>query len=261
LTSAIAGITQAAKGPKIYDIEIPLKDLPEQFEGFKIAQISDLHAGPTIGQHYTQKVVEMTNELNADVIALTGDFADGDVAHLRTALQPLAQLHAKHGVFFVTGNHEYYWDLEGWLAEYRRLGARVLLNEHVVLRHNGSEIVVAGVTDYTAGQMEPTHASDPAKSLKGAPANTIKILLAHQPASYEEAYKAGFDLQLSGHTHGGQFFPWSLVVRLVQKYYRGLNQHENMWVYVNRGTGYWGPPLRFTIPPEITLIRLRRKPA
>src|SRR5262249_48682053 len=152
------------------------------------------------------------------------------------------QLKAKHGMFFVTGNHEYYWDVDQWLAEYRRLGMRTLMNEHVLIQQNGSELILAGVTDYSASQMDSAHRSDPSAAINGANPNAIKILLAHQPSSYPAAYASGYDLMLSGHTHGGQFFPWSVVVGLAHRYYKGLYKHENMWIYVSRGTGYWGPP-------------------
>ncbi|MCI0605486.1 metallophosphoesterase [bacterium] len=258
LGSVVIGVSQAVRGPKIFEVDIPIENLPEELEGFRIAQISDLHVGPTIGRKYTEQVVQMVNGLSPDIIALTGDFVDGSVARLRSALEPIATLRAKHGTFFVTGNHEYYWGVREWLEEFRKLGARILLNEHVVINEQGKELVIAGVTDLSAGHMLPGHESNPKKSLEGAPDQGIKILLAHQPATYKDAYDAGFHLQLSGHTHGGQFFPWNLVVKLAQRYYKGLNKHEKMWVYVNRGAGYWGPPHRFTVPAEISLLKLVR---
>jgi predicted MPP superfamily phosphohydrolase len=258
LSSTLIGAAQAVTRPKIYNVEVPIENLPEEFDGFRIVQITDLHVGPTIGREYTEIVVEMTNELAADLVALTGDFVDGDVAQLRSALEPIANIQSKHGMFFVTGNHEYYWGVEDWLKTFRELGARTLVNEHVQISQNGKDIVVAGVTDHSGGSIFLAHKSDPKKSLEGAPADAIKILLAHQPAAYKEASEAGYQLQLSGHTHGGQFFPWSLIVAMSHRYYKGLNKHEKMWVYVSRGTGYWGPPIRFGVPSEITLIRLKR---
>ena len=258
LGSVVIGVSQAVRGPKVFEVDIPIENLPEELQGFKIAQISDLHVGPTIGRKYTEQVVQMVNSLSPDLIALTGDFVDGSVKQLRSALEPIGTLRAKHGTYFVTGNHEYYWGVREWLDEFRRLGARTLLNEHVVIAEQGKELVIAGVTDLSAGRMLPGHESNPKKSLEGAPDQRIKILLAHQPATYKEAYDAGFHLQLSGHTHGGQFFPWNLVVKLAQRYYKGLNRHEKMWVYVNRGAGYWGPPHRFAVPSEISLLKLVR---
>ena len=258
LGSAVIGVSQAVRGPKVFEVDIPIVNLPPELEGFRIAQVSDLHVGPTIGRRYAENVVELVNGLSPDLIALTGDFVDGSVKQLRNAVQPLADLKAKHGVFFVTGNHEYYWGVREWMEELRNLGARILLNEHVVIEENGQSMVLAGVTDRSAGSHLPGHESNPGKSLEGAPEAGIKILLAHQPASYKEAAAAGFDLQLSGHTHGGQFFPWNLVVKLAQRYYKGLNKHENMWIYVNRGAGYWGPPHRFAVPSEVSLLKLTR---
>jgi predicted MPP superfamily phosphohydrolase len=188
---------------------------------------------------------------------LTGDFADGPVEDFGQELSPIADLKAPHGKYFVTGNHEYYWDLTGWLARFKEMGMRLLSNEHVIIECGGGAIILAGVTDYSTVGMGTDHACNPKRALVGAPSNLTKILLAHQPATYRMAHEADFDLQLSGHTHGGQYFPFSFLIRYFQRYYRGLNRHENMWVYVNSGTGYWGPPLRLGAPSEITLITLR----
>lgn len=171
---------------------------------------------------------------------------------------PLGSLRAPHGVYVVTGNHEYYAGAHAWIDELRRLGLRVLLNEHVAIERDGATLVLAGVTDFSAGHFDPAHRSDPIAALAGAPAEAaVRVLLAHQPRSAAAAAEAGFDLQLSGHTHGGQFLPWNLFVPMQQPYVAGLHRHRNMWVYVSRGTGYWGPPKRFGAPSEITRIRLR----
>ncbi len=255
--TTIFGIRQANAGPAVRKVEISLRNLPASFDGFKIVQISDLHVGPTIGLEYTQNVVNIAKSLNADLIALTGDFVDGTVEDLVADLAPIAQLKAPHGVFFVTGNHEYYWNASAWMAEFTKLGATVLANEHQIITRDSGSIILAGVTDYSTRERGGAQASDPQKALEGAPAELTKILLAHQPASYEMAHAAGFDLQLSGHTHAGQYFPFSLLIRFFQKFYKGLNRYESMWIYVNSGTGYWGPPLRTGVPSEITLITLR----
>jgi predicted MPP superfamily phosphohydrolase len=257
LVSVIVGGIQLAIGPSVYEVDIPLENLPPAFDAFRIVQISDLHLGPTIGARYAKRCVEIANRLDADVIVLTGDFVDGSVEQLREAVDPLFRLKAKQGVFFITGNHEYYWGVDEWLHKFRNLGARVLLNEHVVLRKDGSSLVLAGLPDRTGASM-PEHAPDLEQALRDAPPDAVKILLAHHPKNCFAAAKAGFHLQLSGHTHGGQFFPFSLVVRLFEKYYKGLYRVGGLWLYVNRGTGYWGPPLRFGVPSEITLVRLRR---
>lgn len=192
-----------------------------------------------------------------DLIALTGDFADSDPGEAEQAIAPLADLQAPHGAYFVTGNHEYFWDAAAWMAAFRRMGAKVLTNEHTVIRRGADAVVVAGVTDISTRRMGPPHGSNPAAALAGAP-DTTRILLAHQPASCVEAEKAGADLQLSGHTHAGQYFPFSQMIGWFQRYTKGLNRHGAMWVYVNQGTGYWGPPLRAGVPAKVTLLILKR---
>jgi uncharacterized protein len=258
LVTVVAGFVQAVGGPRVYDIDVAIAHLPTPFDGFRIVQISDLHLGPTIGRKYTQKVARIADKLHADLVALTGDFADGSVAVLGPALEPIAEIQARHGLVFVPGNHEYYWGAASWIAYMKQLGATVLLNEHVLIERSGSALVIAGVTDYSAGHMLADHASDPQKAIRGAPAGAVKILLAHHPESWRQAADAGFDLQLSGHTHGGQFFPFSLLVHLTHRYTKGLHRHGKLWIYVSRGTGYWGPPLRFGVPAEIARITLRR---
>ncbi|MDZ7307792.1 MAG: metallophosphoesterase [candidate division KSB1 bacterium] len=221
-------------------------------------QISDLHVGDTITAAFVKKVVAAVNRLAPDVIVFTGDLADGGVAHLREDVAPLAQLSSRYGKFHVTGNHEYYSGAEAWLAEARRLGFTVLLNEHRVVTHGSSRVLIAGVPDFGAGPFVPHHDSNPAQALANAPPAELKILLAHQPRSIFAAARAGFDLQLSGHTHGGQFFPWNFLVPLQQPYVSGLHRHGNTWIYVSNGTGYWGPPIRLGAPAEVTVIKLKR---
>jgi len=187
------------------------------------------------------------------MIALTGDFVDGGVETLADGVAPLAQLKAPDGVFFVTGNHEFYWDAGAWAEKFKQLGARVLLNEHEVIKRGAQSIVIAGILDLSAG-----HRSDPEAALQGTKPEDIIILLAHQPGSYAAAHKAGVDVQLSGHAHGGQYFPFSLVIGFFQRYHNGLNQHDGMQIYVSKGTGYWGPPLRTFVPAEITLHTLKK---
>jgi predicted MPP superfamily phosphohydrolase len=216
-----------------------------------------VHVGSQIKRSYVEAIVDAVNSLGADLVAVTGDLVDGSVRDLSAHIEPLGRLRARYGAYLVTGNHEYYSGEPAWTAEFRRLGLRVLLNEHVVVRHGGSPLVLAGVTDFSAHHFNPAQRSDPAAALAGAPADAaVKILLAHQPRSATAAAQAGFDLQLSGHTHGGQFWPWNLFVRLQQPFTAGLHRLNHLWVYISRGTGYWGPPNRFGIPSEITLLRL-----
>ncbi|GIZ52332.1 calcineurin-like phosphoesterase [Noviherbaspirillum aridicola] len=257
--AALAGFFNARRVARVVEVDVPIAGLPEALHGFTIAQISDIHVGPTIKHGYLNRIVDAVNALQADAVAVTGDLVDGAVRHLAPHTAPLARLQARHGAFFVTGNHEYYSGAHAWIAEVRRLGLRVLMNEHVVLEHDGASLLLAGVTDYTAHHFDPTHRSDPHKALLGAPEGVgVKVLLAHQPRTAPFAARAGFDLQLSGHTHGGQFFPWNFFVPMQQPWVAGLKRLENLWVYISRGTGYWGPPKRFGAPSEITRVRLVR---
>jgi hypothetical protein len=260
LTPAITliGFFMARRVAPVVDVEVPLADLAAELEGFTIAQISDIHVGATIKRNFVEAIVQRVNGLGADMVAITGDLVDGSVHDLAHDTEPLARLRSRHGTYFVTGNHEYYSGAHAWIRELRRLGARVLLNEHVVLDHDGAKLAVAGVTDFSAQHFDPSHTTDPHGAAKGVPADAMKVLLAHQPRSAPLAADAGYHLQLSGHTHGGQFWPWNFFVRLQQPFTGGLNRLGGMWVYINRGTGYWGPPMRFGIPSEITRIRLVR---
>jgi predicted MPP superfamily phosphohydrolase len=253
----LIGFINARLVARVVDVEVPIAGLPQALHGFTIAQISDIHVGPTIKHGYLDAIVEEVNALDADLIAITGDLVDGSVSRLAPHTAPLKRLKARHGAYFVTGNHEYYSNAPAWIAEVRRLGLTVLMNEHVVLHHRGATLLVAGVTDYSAHHFDESHRSDPHAALAGAPPQVaVKLLLAHQPRTAAAAADAGFDLQLSGHTHGGQFFPWNFFVPMQQPYTSGLNRLGKLWVYTSRGTGYWGPPKRFGAPSEITRIRL-----
>jgi predicted MPP superfamily phosphohydrolase len=251
------GFAAARRRARIVNVDVPIPNLPEALHGFSIAQISDVHVGHSIRKEYVDAIVDAVNGLHPDLIAVTGDIVDGPVGELGSHTAPLGRLTARHGTFLVTGNHEYYAGAGPWIAEFRRLGLNVLLNEHAVLTHDGAPLVVAGVTDFSSHHFNPQQRSDPAAALAGAPSNAgARILLAHQPRSAPAAATAGYDLQLSGHTHGGQFWPWNLFVRFQQPFTAGLHKLNQLWVYVSRGTGYWGPPNRFGAPSEITRLRL-----
>ncbi len=274
LLATLLGFWNARRTAAVVRVDVPLPRLPAALHGFTLVQISDVHVGPTIRQAYLRRIVDRVNALGADLVAITGDLVDGKVNELGRHVAPLADLRSRHGTFFVTGNHEYYSGAHAWIVELRRLGLTVLMNEHVVLNHGESlgsdvdrvadritdrvsaDLVVAGVTDFSAHHFDEAHRSDPAAALRGAPLDAIRVLLAHQPRSAEAASKAGFDLQLSGHTHGGQFWPWNLFVRFQQPFTSGLRRLDALWVYTSRGTGYWGPPKRFGAPSEITVLRL-----
>jgi uncharacterized protein len=232
----LVGLVNARRVASVVDVDVPIAGLPAALAGYTIVQISDIHVGPTIKRHYIDAIVDRVNSLAPDAIAITGDVVDGSVQRLSRHTAPLARLHARDGSFVVTGNHEYYSNAVDWIAEFRRLGLTVLMNEHVLRERSGARFMIAGVTDYSAHHFHESHRSDPTQASAGAP--------------------AGFDLQLSGHTHGGQFFPWNLFVPLQQPYTAGLHRLRDLWVYTSRGTGYWGPPKRFGAPSEITRLRL-----
>jgi uncharacterized protein len=276
LLATVLGFWNARRTARVVRVDVPIIGLPAALHGFTVAQISDIHVGPTIRHSYLARIVARVNGLQADMVAITGDLVDGKVADLQRHVAPLSQLTSTHGTFFVTGNHEYYSGAHAWIDELRRLGVTVLMNEHVVLHHDSGHqvapaagregeaprqgtapMVVAGVADFSAHHFDETHRSSPAAALARAPVEAqMRLLLAHQPRSAQAAADAGFDLQLSGHTHGGQFWPWMHFVKYQQPFTAGLNKLKNLWVYTNSGTGYWGPPKRFGVPSEITHLRL-----
>ena len=257
IAATFVGYLNARRTAGVVTVEIPVPGLPAALHGFTIVQIIDIHVGTTIRRRHVEAIVEAVNRLRPDLVAITGDLVDGSVPELASEVEPLARLVARHGSYFVTGNHEYYSGVDAWVAEVRRLGIKVLHNEHVVIAREGGKLVLAGVPDYSAGYFDTAHGSNPKAALAGAPADAaVKILLAHQPRSAAAAAEAGFDLQLSGHTHGGQFLPWNFLIKLQQPFTAGMYRLGRLQVYVSRGTGYWGPPKRLGAPSEITEIRL-----
>lgn len=253
------GVWKALVGPQVKFVQIPIANLPEKLVGYRIAQISDLHVGPTIGSRYVKKVVQKVNSLYPDLTVLTGDIVDGDVDHHLGAVAHLAELQPFGQILSVTGNHEYYWDGPRWIQEFETLGFHVLQNSCRIIEHKSHEILVAGVLDPQAVIVHPNNKPDLQAAFGKKRDSDVKILLAHQPDIAAEASKAGFDLLLSGHTHAGQFFPFTLFIHSVQEFVRGLKACGKMWVYVNQGTGYWGPPIRLGTVTEITLLELTAK--
>jgi uncharacterized protein len=247
------GVSQAMGPPRLDKVTIPLAKLPRQLDGFRIALVSDIHLGPLLGYSHTRRVVDMINDLNADLVAVVGDLVDGSVAELGPAAEPLADLRARHGSYFVTGNHEYFSGYAEWIDEVDSFGLRVLQNERVEIEG----LDLAGVNDVTGGRYH--HAPDFGKALGGRDENRPVVLLAHQPVQVEEAAKHGVDLQLSGHTHGGQIQPFGALVRLEQPVVSGLATVDGTKIYVTNGAGFWGPPVRVGAPPQISVVQLRSR--
>lgn len=252
-----AGALAALRGPHVQHVDIPVEGLDADLQGLRIVQISDLHVGPTIGARYVRRVVRMANALAPDIVALTGDLIDGSVARLASQVASLAALTPAGRVFLVLGNHEYYAGAAAWIAHFKALGLRVLLNESVTIAIGASRVVIGGVLDPAAQLSDPAQVPRPDLALGQDAGPAFRLLLAHNPKLAPLGEKAGFDLQLSGHTHAGQFFPWTLAVHLVHApHVAGLSRRGRMWVYVSAGTGSWGPPVRFGTEPELTLLRL-----
>lgn len=255
LVANIWGVRTARAGPIIRKVELPLANWPKNLDDFRVVQISDLHIGPMIGANEVANMVQKVMNLKPHLIVITGDIADAVPKDVPEALAKLGKLNAPCGVFYVSGNHEIYAGLHLWHEAINNLGFKVLVNAGEFIEYKSERIFIAGVPDFSLTKFYPQIGSQPqlamqkAKSFLGP-----KILLAHQPKSCFAAAAAGFDVMLSGHTHWGQFFPFSLIVGLFNPYHKGLNKHGNMWVYVNAGTGFWGPPVRLWVPSEITLI-------
>lgn len=238
-------------------VVVRLTKLPRSLSGYTIVQLTDLHVGPTIQRAFIEQVVRKANAASPDLIVITGDLVDGRVEQLRACVEPLRELRAPDGVFFVTGNHEYYSGADEWITHVESLGIRVLRNERLALRDGGEGgLDLAGVDDWSAKAMLPHHGADLPKALAGRDEARALVLLAHQPKAVVEAAQRGVDLVLSGHTHGGQLFPFNYLVALQQPFVAGLHRYEGTSIYVSRGTGYWGPPMRLGAPAEITRLEL-----
>jgi predicted MPP superfamily phosphohydrolase len=242
-------------GPvRVVDVRVRLDRLPKQLHGTTIVQISDVHVGPTIGRAFVERIVQQVNALGPDLIAITGDLVDGSVTELADQVAPIAELRSRYGTFFVTGNHEFYSGRESWCRKLTSLGVRVLRNERVSIGERAASFDLAGVEDYNSVRFGIP--SDVGKAVEGRDPNRELVLLAHQPRTAFAADRHGVGLQLSGHTHGGQIWPWSYLVYLQQPVVAGLSRIGRTLVYVSRGTGYWGPPMRLHAPAEITRITL-----
>lgn len=256
----LLGLVTARGRARVEEVEVEIAGLGAGLDGLRIVQLSDMHVGPTLGRRFVQRVVDQVNGLHPDVVAITGDLIDAPLSDVKDDLASLAELKTTLGAYYVTGNHEYYHGASACEAEVRRLGVVPLHNEHRVIERNGASLTIAGVTDHEAGHSRPDDACSPSKALAGAPAarKSPRLLLAHQPRTARLAEGLDVALQLSGHTHGGQLFPFHKLVLLQQPVVKGLKTVAGTPVYTHRGTGYWGPPLRLGPAPEIAVITLRR---
>ncbi len=254
-----AALRSALSRVRVKEVVVRLARLPRELDGMTIVQLTDVHIGPTIGREFIEDIVAQTNALQPDIVAITGDLVDGSVPELAHAAAPLGELRARHGVYFVTGNHEYYSGAVAWCNHLeKKLGIKVLRNERVTIGQGDASLDLAGIDDYNSDGMAPGHGPDLPRALEGRDPHRELILLAHQPRAVREAAELGVGLQLSGHTHGGQLWPWTYFVYLQQPFVAGLGRLADTQIYVSRGTGYWGPPMRLFAPAEITKIVLRK---
>jgi predicted MPP superfamily phosphohydrolase len=251
------GVRTALGGPQLDRVQIPLAKLPRVMDGTRIAVVSDIHLGPLTGVNHARRIVDMINSVDADIVAIVGDLVDGTVAELGPGAAALADIRARHGAYFVTGNHEYYSGHEEWITEVARLGIKPLRNERLEIPARGGVLDLAGVNDIGGDTFGD--GPDFGKALDGRDPSRPVVLMAHQPLAAFEAAKHGVDLQVSGHTHGGQMVPFNLFVPLQQPVTSGLGTVDGVPVYVTNGAGFWGPPVRVGAPPQVSLIELRTK--
>ena len=249
------GVATALGPPDLLRVPVRLRRLHPVFNGFRVAVVSDIHLGPLAGRAQTERIVAMINETEPDLVAIVGDLVDGTVEELGSAAEPLRDLVSREGAFFVTGNHEYFVDdTASWLRELERLGVQSLRNENTAIRRGTAALDLVGVNDVAGEQRSDPPDFD--RALSGVDGSRPTILLAHQPVQVKEAAARGVDLQLSGHTHGGQMWPFHYIVRAVQPSLAGLSTVEGTQLYVTRGAGFWGPPVRIGAPPDITVVSL-----
>ncbi|XIE81932.1 metallophosphoesterase [Streptomyces sp. SBR177] len=244
------------RGPRVKRVTVPLAKLPRAAHGYRIAVVSDIHLGPILGRAHTQRIVDTINATQPDLVAVVGDLVDGSVADLGPAAEPLAGLRSRDGAFFVTGNHEYFSGADAWVDHVRELGLRPLRNARVEI---GAGFDLAGVDD-VAGEREG-QGPDFGKALGDRDRARTAVLLAHQPIVIDDAVRHGVDLQLSGHTHGGQLWPGNLVAELANPTVAGLERYGDTQLYVSRGAGAWGPPVRVGAPSDITVVELASRQA
>lgn len=244
------------RGPRVKRVTVPLAKLPRAAHGYRIAVVSDIHLGPILGRAHTQRIVDTINATQPDLVAVVGDLVDGTVANLGPAAEPLARLRARDGAFFVTGNHEYFSGADAWVEHVRELGLHPLRNARVEI---GAGFDLAGVDDVAGGSIG--EGPDFEKALGDRDRSRTAVLLAHQPIVIDDAVRHGVDLQLSGHTHGGQLWPGNYLAELANPTVAGLERYGDTQLYVSRGAGAWGPPVRVGAPSDITVVQLASRQA
>ncbi|MCP4006693.1 MAG: metallophosphoesterase [bacterium] len=258
--ATLAGLASGLAPPLLERVEISLERWPQSFNGYRVVQISDIHIGPLLGRRFASYLVERCNALDPDLIVVTGDLVDGAVRHLEDEVAPFADLRARQGVYFVTGNHDHYSHAASWVECVERFGFIPLRNRHVTLGEGEARFVLAGVDDHRGGFLDGEK-EDLSAALEGRAPDIATLLLAHDPSTFKRASSHDVDLQLSGHTHAGQIWPFRYLVRLAIPFVAGRYRRNGSELYVNRGTGFWGPPMRLFAPAEITEITLRSAPS
>lgn len=249
------GVSRAYSPPRIKRLEVPLARLHPRADGLRVAVLGDIHVGPLFGTGQVERMVERVNDLGADIVTVVGDVVTSEPERVRESLLPLTGMRARYGTYYVTGNHEYYVGHEDWAEVADELGLRVLRNERIEIAHGGGAVDLAGVNDVVGGEYgDPP---DYAAALGDRDPSRPVVLMAHQPVAVRDAARYGVDLQVSGHTHGGQLYPFDFLVQLQQPVVSGLAEVDGTQVYVTNGVGFWGPPVRVGADPEITLLTLR----
>nr|WP_243749725.1 metallophosphoesterase [Nocardia ignorata] len=255
------GVYEARRVPRVRTVDVAIRGLAPGLDGLRMVVVTDTHYAALNRVRWSEKVVDVVNGLEPDIACHAGDLADGSVEKRQTQVDPLGKVVAPLGRFYITGNHEYFGDAQGWIDYMAALGWQPLHNEHRTLTRDGDRLVIAGIDDPT-GRGLPGHGPDLPAALTGADPDLPVVLLAHQPKQIADAVAAGVALQISGHTHGGQIWPFHYLVRLDQPVVAGLSRHaNNTQLYTSRGTGFWGPPLRVFAPSEITVLVLHPEPA
>ena len=256
LLAAGFGLRFGMRPPETRRVEIGIPGWPAAMDGFRIVQISDIHIGSLLDRRFATEVTRRVNALDPDLIAVTGDLVDGGVRQLADEVVPFGSLSAKHGVYFVTGNHDHYSGANSWVAKVEELGMRPLRNERVEIHQDGAVFDLIGVDDHR-GTIGNQGGEDLPAALEGRDANRPAVLLAHDPSTFRRASKSGIDLQISGHTHGGQIWPFAYLVRIAVPWVAGHYRSNGSQLYVSRGTGFWGPPMRLFAPSDITELVIR----